>query len=226
MAQLGSLPQKTELLLQDLSVPEETKGPYVCKWVIPEGRIRAILIDASSGRTVAETTPWRIRLKDMESNRIFMSYKKDKTGPWLDIPHLPTGRFQLEVQALPYVNFNTRAFSLEEGQDLDLGELSLEPAGILAVHVEGVNGRALHGISYHFQTPSDWERPRRYKPEGKSVTSFDPPRCFSVPLPGPVRLTVGSRGCFKKKITVQVPAGGLVEVEVTLEPDPYGRKKF
>lgn len=210
----GTMPQGVEVAFPDLVIPQNPPNPFPLRLVLPGGTISGTLCSKESGFPLNESSvKWLIIV---ESSGIDASESREQKGvfygqgPGFAIAGVPGGELRLSIRVDGYRNFWTEPFLISEGQNLDLGELFLEPTGILIVEIVDKNGNPIESGTVTF--------PGLDLPLF-SVTSIDPGKCRCTNLPfGKVNATKSAKDFKEKEISVKLIPGKQEEVKVVLTP--------
>ncbi len=197
----------------ELTIPQSPPDPFPCDLVLTSGKVTGTLIDARSKIPIPGAPIMRIRLEDKWKGEIAVEALKACTAPSFELENVPPGDYRLVIQAVPYENLTDICFSLGQGERLDLGNILLQPAGVIVVNVRGAGGRSLRGLGHGFPDRTELTCPQRYSIKGRSGL------IFSIPSPGAVRMIVSSGGFKNKTVTFEVPSGIVQEFDVVLEPE-------
>jgi len=196
----------------EVIIPIYPPEPFIQDLVIPTGRIKGILVNAVDGSPIEETLyPLRFQILRKQSGSELARINQQGTRPLLEIQGLPAGDYQLFVQALPYENYQSEGFTVNEGQVTDLGRIRLNPAGVLILRVEGGGGHDLQGLEYGF--------PGREGLDCPVSMGYERDLSFSIPTPGPVRLILASKGFKSKEVELKIPSGTHYEWIEVLDPE-------
>jgi len=117
--------------LPDLEIPESPPNPFPWSVTLPIGKITATFLDHGTGIPVNDQDPtfrWRAELIDSDTGAVTVDSQDWQTSRTLNLNHIPSGCYHLEIQATPFENYQSNVFSVPEGGIIDLGEIPLPVA--------------------------------------------------------------------------------------------------
>jgi hypothetical protein len=189
-----------ESYLQDLFLPEDSRDPSERLLYFPDGTIRGTLHDAETGAPFNEMEPrWWITLNHEVQKRVVARIDGGQRGSVFEIPGLNGGVYTLEVTALGYFDFRSDAFTLQGGENLDLGPLRLSPCGVLDLEVLDGDQQPVSSFRVLCEGLEVPVHTRRYLAPGKF-------RYYQLPLK-PVWLTVEAPGRISQDLLIDLEAG-------------------
>ncbi|MHC4945022.1 MAG: sigma-70 family RNA polymerase sigma factor [Planctomycetota bacterium] len=203
----AKLPSGDKVSFPQLWIPSDAVTPFHHDMVLYSGAIKGSLFDQQSGLPFTGDQPryWTARLSDISRNRYVSTYEGGNAGNTFHLGGVPAGDFQLMIMAEGYEDYQSGAFSLGDGQTLDLGEIQLAPCGVLDLEV----------VDEAFLPLDDFTVTCDGKTRYRSRSLKDKNRYDKLPL-GSVSITVRSKGYLEQSIKVQLEPASPVEARVTL----------
>jgi RNA polymerase sigma-70 factor (ECF subfamily) len=200
-------PSGDKVSFPQLWIPVDADDPFHHDLVLYSGAITGSLVDQHSGLPFTSDQPryWTARLIDISQNRSVSTYEGGNAGNTFRLGGVPAGDFQLMITAEGYEDHQSGAFSLEEGQTLDLGDIQLVPCGILDLEV----------VDEAFLPVEDFTVTCDGKTRYRSRSLKDKNRYDKLPL-GSVSITVRAEGYLEQNINVQLEPARPVEARVKL----------
>jgi hypothetical protein len=206
-----------ELKFPDMNIPEEATSPFPFDLVVRGGTVTGTLLDAPTGRPLKEDGYlWWIYLHDAETDKKIRDTRSAQTGSRFEVVDVPRGDYILWVVALGYKKYKSRPFYLGEGRTLDVGEVHLEPAGILELEMVDEDGKPIDiPMIYNFTVLANGENVDYYQ---RKMLAPGKCGCYSLPI-GDVKITVKKEGYKDKVITVHLEPGRAVQARSMLEKE-------
>ena len=118
-------------------------------------------------------------------------------------------KFSLVVTARGYMKHKSPAFFFPAGETRDLGDIALEPTGVLTLEVSDALDRPLDAFAAFCDGQELHRRNREVLEPGKH-------RYFDLPL-GEVNVEVRAEGYRSRAITIDLKAGRVAEARLVLE---------
>lgn len=203
------LPEGGTIRLPDLHLPARCSNPFPIDLAVPQGGINGHFQVPDRGDTSDERDlSWTVSLFDAESNgRVG---RIDKEGqPMFDLKGIAPGRYRLQANVIGYMLYRSGPFSLEKGQQFDLGIIELDPCGVLLLDVVDEQGNMVKEPKLHFNNQRyDEVSCMRKLPDGRRL-------CNSLPL-GSLNLLVSSSGFKSKGVNIFLEPRRVNEVRVVL----------
>jgi hypothetical protein len=150
---------------------------------------------------------WKVSLLDIKENRFTGSCSSKGRQDRFMLAGIPEGEYQLLVEAEGYDNFQSAAFTLFEGQNLFIGELGMEPCGLLDIEVVDTSQLPIE----RFILTCDGIRRMPGRRIGEK-RRFD-----KLPV-GTVIVTVSARGFLEKSIQLQLEPSHPTTTRIALTP--------
>ncbi len=200
-----------EFEFPDLDVSEDEESPFTLDLVLQEGKVSGTLVDKLSGVTFSDDGPvWWIYLYNADTDELVNEIQGGRRGPRFELAGLPGGEYYLYVAARGFENHKSEPFYLADGRDLDVGEIRLEPSGVLDVEVVDAEGK-------HVQFFSVFCESRKLEYNERKTLSLGKCRCYTLPL-GAVNMTVKAKGFEDQTVSVFLEAGKAGTVRVEMHP--------
>jgi len=198
----------------DIEIPASAADPYPLDLVVPGGSVSGTLRDARTGRLIdREDLAWTVTLFESRIPITFISGARGMGSGRFTLIGIPDGTICIEVDAEGYEKLESQPMRVAAGRNLDIGDLLLEPTGVLDVEAVGPGGDPVEDFQVY--------RRRKY-----SINSFSACRTVS---PGKRRFNripladgdffVRAAGFKEKHFTVDLEPGRPVAVRVALDPE-------
>lgn len=195
----------------DLVIPGDPESPLIHDLVIPSGTVSGILCSSLTRSPIDEQgAKWCARLLDSGRNFKLDNSQNGRTNNRFRLIGVCRGTYILNVLADGYRPFLSDPFDFASGQNLDMGQVHLEPTGILDLEIVDGEGEPVPSPTvYDANTNERLKRQSR-----KNRTGIW--RCKDLPL-GPFRFRV-TAGDFKPHESfVDLLPAKPVTVRVVLE---------
>ncbi|MEW6743183.1 MAG: carboxypeptidase-like regulatory domain-containing protein [Planctomycetota bacterium] len=197
--------------LASIVVPETSTGVYRLDLVMPAGKIIGWLYDGFSGDPFSEGGPeWSALLIDDDSGKTVCARVAAQMGPELRIAGVPSGRYRVRVDAYGYFPHECEPCVVDESQVRELGDLRLDPAGVLDLTIVTPAGDPVE--SFRVMNGS-----KPLGSGGRRRVSKDTYRWQPLPI-GPLQLTVEADGYVSTQVTVNLPPARVTAAQVILSP--------
>ncbi len=191
-----------------LWIPPDSENPFRLDLVLPAGRVSGVVSAEPGGYHLIEDRPrsWTARLLDVKKEEYVSTLAG--VGGLFELEGVPAGDYQLLIEAEGYERYRSGAFSVKEGEDLDLGEILLDPCGL--VDLEVVDG-AMQPVE-EYSTACDG---RKIEPS----RSFGETKRFDKLPVGEVFLTVTAEGYQEQTVKIRTRPAQPVEKRIVLVPE-------
>ena len=195
----------------NLIIPSSPPPVVNLDLVISSGIMTGILRDKRTGELLAEGgAEWWAFLRDAKTQRVVCQIQGGQTGHRFEIRGVPAGDYMLLVRAYGYLESTTGPYRLGEGETLDVGEVLLDPGGILVLEVVNNAGEAVTGYELlcNGKEVYTWHR-----------NELSPGR-FRYPWlpPGPATLVISAEGYLPSESSLVLTPGEPVEAKIVLIP--------
>lgn len=193
-----------EAALPDVEIPKGASTPFPVRWLLPSGKLRARLVDGTRGGAFTSQGPsYWVHLHREHQKQILLTLESRPWGPEFELSGIAGGRYYLRISVPGFAERATEVFQLEEGADLDLGEIRLEAAGLLELIVRDAQGRPFRGPVLLFPKAGGLPFPGREMAEpGRFL--------FDRLAPGPGTWIVSGSGIQNREFAVELKPGETV----------------
>jgi len=122
-------------------IPALPTNPFPFKLVIAQGgTVQGYLVEKKTGLGLTKDGSWRGSCSLLSVARRGTTCQSEiQAGGRFEFTRVPEGSYRLKIDAFDFGEVRLESFSLGEGQVLDLGEISLSPAGRIALEVLNQN---------------------------------------------------------------------------------------
>ncbi len=197
--------------LPDLYISPGSPDRLSIRLAVPGGTVSGTFVDSHSGRSLhGENREWQLYLHDAKANHPTCSLSKPSAEESFTLTGVPPGCFRLEARILGYQVYFSDPFIVEESLNPDLGEIGLDPNGILDLIVTNPTGKPIS--CYRVTCLGSGRQPHFQGRDSSGRSCFD-----RLPL-GPVRIVVSAQGFEDKEITTYLEPGRSLELNVVLAP--------
>ena len=145
----------------------------------------------------------------MKNNCFIYNLEHESQGNQFQVQGLSAGNYQLHVEAEGYEDYLSGSITLEDGKTLNLGDIMLEPCGILDLEVVDETLQPLDS----FRIFCDG-KPRFSKDSIQGRRRYNKLPC------GPVTITIGAKGYLEQSIKLTLDPGHAVEARAVLRRNP------
>jgi len=199
-----------EIHSPQLWIPSGCENPLRHTMMLPGGSLNGSVVNRQSRMPFSKEHPrrWEVSVLDVKKREYVCCFEGGGSGNLFELSGLNAGDYQLLIEAEGYQDYQSGAFSLNDEQDLCLGEIEMEPCGVLDIEVLNENFQPVESVS----VTCDGRHLR-------SSRSFQGKRRFDKLPIGQVTLTVGSRGYLRKSITVRLVPAEPVGARLVLHPE-------
>lgn len=210
---LADLPTPIPMLfLHNIVIPENPASGFALDMVLPGGSLKGRLFDAQTELPLDANVPWwRVELAEtrlMKHAGAVWSRRDNR----FELQGVAAGEYHMIVMASGFQKHYSDTFTLQEGQVLDLGDIHLNPTGVLEIEVVDAAGSPISfDAEYAGETASNTDYDRFHHSPGKRVLSCLPP--------GEVSLVIRASGFEAKTIVVNLEPRQRAKTRVVLEPD-------
>ena len=193
-------------------VPPDASDPFPLELLLHAGRVTGRFVDAATGQPFPpdEPTTW-VYLFDIETEESVGDQNPGSTGSHFTLVGLPPGEYRGEVIAR---GFQNRAFGpiiVGEGEEVNVGDLPLERAGVLDLEVVDANGEGVLNVDLF----GNGERLRPFQLQNLTPKSC---RCYNLPF-GTVTIRAKAEGFAAAEVDVLVEPGTTATATLTVHAD-------
>ncbi len=194
----------------ELWIPPDADDPLVFDLSLPVSVVSGSLYDGLNGIPITNNHPrtWEASLRDVKRDEKASKYSGTDGSNRFRLACLNEGDYELIVDAEGYDYFKSGAFRVAEGQDLYMGDIQLQPCGLLDLEVLDESLVPIERIEV------TCDGTRIY-----SADTIQGKRRYDKLPTGTVTITVDAKGHFEKAITVKLLPGRPVERRIVLQPE-------
>lgn len=205
--------------LHDLVIPADPPDPVVYNPVIPGGEVKGILVDGKTNLPLsAEGLNWRAGLVKTGISQQEVAATAGMGDSRFRLMGIPAGKYNLYAHAEGYEAYSSDLFEIRDGQKLDLGNIRLEPTGIIDIEVVDPSGELIKYFRLYrgdigtigYEEYGGHSGNQRRLASGKI-------RYWLLPT-GRVELKVRANSFREMAITVDLAPARPLEVRVVLDP--------
>jgi hypothetical protein len=202
------------LFLQKLVITNESESSIFLNLVIPSGSISGTLIDDHTGRLLDfEQFPCRVSLSESHDRRNSFCSQNRVESSGFNLCGIPPGDYYLVIQSQGYKRYESGPLSLRKDEQMDLGEIPLQPCGVLDLDIVNEAGEPLW-LDKHF-SPKIFCNNQQYR-EGRGWSPSRKPRYDQLPW-GLVKILIRSSGYKDHEFEVHLDPAQPREVKVVLQ---------
>lgn len=209
------------LSLGERIVPLSSSGYYRLSLTLPSETVTGLFVDSRTGEVIDPVSGWsRIELFDPCREVTTTSWKspydlRDDTPGRFRLRGVPPGDFLLLVDFRGYATRIVGGRALEDGEELDLGRVTLEPCGSLILDIELADRDRIE----HFHLVADGKTSCPLSASAP-ITELPDGRFFCDKLPvGLFRISIEERGYRRQVFEVDLRAGQPLELTTVLLPE-------
>lgn len=212
----ATLREGGEPVFPDVVVPRGAPDPFPITLVLEGGEVHGTLSDARTGLPFDEAGPrWWVFLSDALSGARVGELQGGHVGESFRLVGVAAGELRLTVLAHGHAQYIVPSLFLAEGQVLDVGDLALEPCGILDLTVRDASGRpTAFRATFDTSAATWWSSDPEKVETGHAVYSWLPP--------GAVTLTVGASDHLDQVFELDLAPGSSHALEVRLRSSSDG----
>lgn len=193
----------------DLVIAHDSPPVVTLDLVLSTGVVTGTLRNAKSGKLMEKDgVSWWVFLNEAETGQVACEIQGGQTGDRFTLKGVPAGDYTLLVKAKGYRDSTTGPYSLHEGDTLDVGEISLDPGGIVILEVVSEGGESIT----EFELTCDGETVYSWYREEVSPGRF---RYYWLPA-GKVTLIITAEGYTASEIPLTLEPGVPSEERVVL----------
>lgn len=209
----AKLPGGGEPIFQNLVIPPAPANPYPLHLVLPAGEVTGTLADRTTGRRFTDQGPmWWAFLRDIQEKRTISELQGGHTGPRFTLAGVPAGTYQLTVVARGFKDYVMEEISIGKGRSKDVGEIRLEPCGVLNLTVADATGKKVD--SYVLRC--DGEIIPEYE---RFPTETEAYLYTQMPL-GNLNLSINAEGFKTMEKKIELKPGEPLDLRVELQVEP------
>lgn len=191
-------------------IAPDATDPYILPLTLARGCVTGSLFNGLEQRPItfdSETTwKWQAYLHNVEEDRRTGGFESANVDDNLFFLYgAPAGNYQLIVKADGYEDYESEAFTLQEGEVFDMDRIMLNPCGVLNVEVVD----ELFLPVKRFSLSCEGHR-RHYNHSAKGIRRYD-----NLPV-GLVTIKIDAKGYKTQRIKVQLEPASPVETRVIL----------
>lgn len=195
----------------DLVIPPAPPAVVALDLVLPTGTLKGALRDRTTGKLLeAGGAQWWVFLTDTKTMKTVSQIQNGQTGPLFELKAVPAGEFMLLVKAKGYCDARSGPYRLREGETIDVGEILLDPGGILILEVVGRTGEPVTEYELLCNGDKVWPWHRKEDSPGKFRYPWIPP--------GQVTIVITAEGYVKHESSLVLEPGEPTEAKVILIP--------
>ncbi|MFH1999706.1 MAG: sigma-70 family RNA polymerase sigma factor [Planctomycetota bacterium] len=192
----------------EIWIAPDAADPFTCPLTFHRGMVTGSLFNGLEQRPISDDTSWRWRayLYNVKEDRNTGGFEcaSSDSNTFL-ILGAAAGNYQLIVKAEGYEDFESGAFSLDEGDSIDLGEIMLNPCGVL--NLEVVDEYFLAIPSY---TLSCEGHRKSYERSLQGIRRYD-----NLPV-GMTTIIINAKGYETQRVKVQLEPASPVDARVVM----------
>lgn len=195
-----------------IKIPDDPSGIFHIDLLIPAGSVRGRLCDSLTGGPLRNDSSesWGGLIEEGNHLERVCRITWNGSDPF-EITGIRDGRFVFAATIPGYRSYLSRPFTVAGGVAIDLGEIPLEPSGVIDLEVFDQEGRSINNFKAYVNGEKLSEIHRRRLPSGTD-------RYWEIPY-GTVTLEVTARGFKTRKIPLRLAPARPLEVRVKMEPD-------
>jgi hypothetical protein len=192
-----------------LYIPPDSPGVAALDLILSAGRLTGFLRDRKTGLLLEKGgAKWWAFLKDRNTGATVCEIQGGETGPQFEFLGVPAGSFTVLLRARGYEDKRTDPFTVDEGASVSLGDLLLNPCGILIVELANQADEPVTGFEVKCNGAVVYPWDRKEIAPGKY-------RFFQLPA-GPVTLTIDAKGYVAVERSFSLEAGVPQETRIVL----------
>lgn len=197
--------------LPDLFVPEAHDDLLNHNLVIPSGTVSGVLHNSLTRLPIdGQDAKWCVRLIDPDRNFRLVNSQSGRTVNRFRLIGVCQGNYVLNALADGYRPFLSEPFEFAPGADLDMGQVFLDPTGILDLHVVDSKGDPVPSLTVYDAGTKEQIKSQSLK--NRSGVR----RCGNLPV-GRFRYRVEARGFKPDENFVDLLPAKPVDVRIVLE---------
>jgi len=194
----------------DLHISGDQRGVLTHDLVIPSGAVKGTICSSLTRMPIDEGgSKWTAWLSRPDHYFVSSSAQNGKATSRFELTGVASGRYLLAIEADGYKPYASEAFELASEERLDVGNIFLDPVGILDLQV--VDGRGDPLSSFMIFPADGGEQISRNSPIRDGVCRYE-----GLPV-GPLSLRVESKNYRSREFTVDLLPAKPVTVRVVLE---------
>ncbi len=198
------------LTFADLIVPAHFGDPLIHDLVVPAGAVRGTICSSLTRLPVeGGDLGWRAWLVRPDQYFALTAAQADRTAGRFELIGVRSGRYQLAIEADGYGDYLSEAFDLAAEEQIDVGNVFLDPMGILDLEV--VDGQGKHVDAFRVYPADEEEQIGRDGRVREGVFRYE-----GLPV-GPFRFRVEARKHGSRETTIDLLPATPVEVRIVLE---------
>lgn len=189
-------------------VPQDPSDPFTVNLMIPSGAVTGILANSDTGlpcdmhagdRSTQEWSGWLINVESDERH-----YSQSGRGTRFRLPSVPPGEYTLMMDAFGFFKYRSDPFRLAEGQTLDLGQIPLDPCGVMDLEAVDREGKSVKKLDV-------------YSNEVK-MRGYFRGKCTIDKLPvGSARIRIAANGFRDSEFSVDLRPGVIEKKRIVLD---------
>lgn len=195
--------------LPDLIIPYDAEDVHRYDVVLQSGVVTGTLRDGRTGLHLSPEGPgWEVNLSNIDGSG-WTAWQRNASGPRFRVEYLPEGEYEIMITFTGYRAYRQSNLVLGNGKVLDVGDIALEPCGVLDLKVVDRDGKSVRNIRVNVKGANGHLQVHSYSPSGEK-------RYSELPL-GEVTFLVGAWGFESQEIALFLEPAKPVTRRVVLE---------
>jgi hypothetical protein len=200
----------TTVIFPQLWIPSNPVSPFPIDFVLHGGTVTGSVSDRTTGLPFTAGRPdrWTVSLLEAEKEEYTGTFAGGNRDSFFRLDGVAAGKYQLLIDAEGYGYFRSGTMPVDDGQELNMGEVFLDPCGILDLEVVDSASQPVE----EYSVTGDG---------GKIATTraFDGKRRYDKLPVGEVTVTVRAEGFQDKIIRTRTEPARAVAKRVVLIPE-------
>jgi len=184
--------------------------------IVPSGIVTGTLYDALTGSPIKDDVPWwKVGLLEPARGLRSPGQVKSGHGSGFELVGISKGEYIFYVAAFGYKIYQSIPFSLDEGQILDLGEINLQPTGMVEIYVTNPESEPID----KFRASWPGKNTQTVSLVSKKM-HISPGRVLYGEMPfGTVKITVTAKGFKPEETMIQIEPNKKALLRLMLQPE-------
>lgn len=200
------------LFLDKILIPEDAPNPFSLDLTLPVGNVSGIFYNKHTGLPInafcIPRTVWILNEDGRTERGRFLGFE----GNRFEIEGIKDGTYQVICKFPGFLTFRSKHFSIDKGELIELGNLMLDPTGIIELEVMNPEGDLLiPDVLYNGNLLGKTSDEYLRLPNGKHLF-------WHLPK-GKIALTINAYSYHSKEVVLYLELGKVLTVQITLLPE-------